>query len=136
MHLVQQLGSLLRFITIKYIGDYAFDQCTSLTNVTIPDSVIGIGEFAFYSCDNLTNITIPASVMQIGDAAFYGTTWLDNEAKKSPFVVINNILIDGSTASGNVNIPNTVTYIAGHAFYENKNITTWNFTSQLLYFKY
>lgn len=110
--------------SVKYIGDYAFNQCTSLTNVTIPDSVIGIGEFAFYSCDNLTNITIPASVMQIGDAAFYGTTWLDNEAKKSPFVVINNILIDGSTASGNVNIPNTVTYIAGHAFYENKNITS------------
>lgn len=110
--------------SVKYIGDYAFDQCTSLTNVTIPDSVIGIGEFAFYSCDNLTNITIPASVTQIGDAAFYGTTWLDNEAKKSPFVVINNILIDGSTASGNVNIPNTVTYIAGHAFYENKNITS------------
>ena len=110
--------------SVKYIGDYAFNQCTSLTNVTIPDSVIGIGEFAFYSCDNLTNITIPASVIQIGDAAFYGTTWLDNEAKKSPFVVINNILIDGSTASGNVNIPNTVTYIAGHAFYENKNITS------------
>lgn len=110
--------------SVKYIGDYAFNQCTSLTNVTIPDSVIGIGEFAFYSCDNLTNITIPASVMQIGDAAFYGTTWLDNEAKKSPFVVINNILIDGSTASGNVNIPNTVTCIAGHAFYENKNITS------------
>lgn len=36
------------------IGDLAFLWCSSLTSITIPDSVTSIGEFAFYACSSLT----------------------------------------------------------------------------------
>ena len=38
----------------KTIGKQAFYGCTSLTSVTIPDSVTSIGEKAFYDCTKLT----------------------------------------------------------------------------------
>ena len=45
-------------------------DCTSLTSVTIPNSVTSIGRCAFYGCTSLTSITIPDSVTSIGDEAF------------------------------------------------------------------
>ena len=54
----------------------AFYDCTSLTSVTIPDSVTSIGNYAFYDCTSLTSVTIPDSVTSIGDIAFYGCTAL------------------------------------------------------------
>ena len=54
---------------IASIGDYAFWDCSSLTRVTISDSVTSIGEWAF-SDSGLTSITIPRSMTIIGDHAF------------------------------------------------------------------
>ena len=54
----------------KIIADCAFDNCNSLTSVTIPDSVTSIGGCAFRDCNSLTSVTIPDSVTSIGDSAF------------------------------------------------------------------
>ncbi|MBO5844078.1 MAG: leucine-rich repeat domain-containing protein, partial [Bacteroidales bacterium] len=50
----------------------AFSGCRSLTSVTIPNSVTSIRTSAFYNCSSLTSITIPNSVTSIGSSAFYG----------------------------------------------------------------
>ena len=52
------------------IGSSAFYYCTSLTSVTIPDSVTSIGDYAFRVCTSLTSVTIPDSVTYIGSDAF------------------------------------------------------------------
>ena len=41
------------------IGDYAFKECTSLTEVTIPKGVIKIGELPFSNCSALIKIHLP-----------------------------------------------------------------------------
>ena len=56
--------------SVTKIGNYAFEYCTSLTSVTIPDSVTSIGERAFYNCSNLASVTIGNSVTSIGEDAF------------------------------------------------------------------
>lgn len=50
--------------------DFAFAECSSLTSVTIPDSVTSIGTSTFEYCRNLTSVTIPDSVESIGEQAF------------------------------------------------------------------
>ena len=52
------------------IGNYAFEECTGLTSVTIPNSVTSIGDLAFSECSGLTFVTIPNSVTSIGGCAF------------------------------------------------------------------
>ena len=55
----------------KVILASAFANCTSLTNITIPESLTHIGEAAFLST-GLTNIKIPESVKIISYGAFMG----------------------------------------------------------------
>ena len=43
---------------VTSIGNYAFEDCRSLTSVTIPDSVESIGNYAFEYCESLTSIKV------------------------------------------------------------------------------
>ena len=62
---------------LNYKSDYAngyspFNEKTSLTSVTIGDSVTWIGSSAFRGCTSLTSINIPVGVTSIGGNAFTG----------------------------------------------------------------
>ena len=52
------------------IGNYAFDMCTELEEVTVADGVTRIGDHAFYMCLALESINIPEGVTYIGERAF------------------------------------------------------------------
>lgn len=56
--------------SVTSIGGSAFNGCSRLTSVTIPNSVTSIGENAFQGCSGLTSVTIPNSVTSIGSYAF------------------------------------------------------------------
>lgn len=69
-------GSLAKNITIPghtgVIGERAFDDCPTITNVIIESGVTTISDYAFANCGNLLTITIPTSVKEIGYYAFAG----------------------------------------------------------------
>ena len=64
--------------SVTRIGSSAFNGCTGLTSIKIPNSVTSIGSSAFRGCSGLTNVIIPNSVKSIGDLAFSGCTGLVN----------------------------------------------------------
>ena len=57
---------------VTSIGSYGFDGCSSLTSIIIPENFIGIGSYGFRNCSSLTSITIGNNVTRIGDYAFSG----------------------------------------------------------------
>lgn len=77
---------------VGYIGDYAFGSCRSLQSILIPGSVTYIGEAAFYDCDGLVDLTIPEGVKNIGIKAFGSC---DNLASLTLPTSLNQIENDG-----------------------------------------
>ena len=118
------------------IGNYAFDSCTGLTSVTIPNSVTSIGEGAFYYCTGLTSVTIPNSVDSIGSDAFSyctGLTSIAVEAGNSAYSADGGVLFDKSKKTlicypagktGSYTIPNSVTSIGEGVFYYCTGLTS------------
>jgi len=86
------------------IPDYAFQECFTLTAITIPNSVTTIGYNVFYGCTNLSSITIPNRVTSILGSAFQGCTSLSS-----------------------VTIPSSVTKIVHYAFWDCTSLTSVTF---------
>ena len=58
-------------LKVTRIGIGAFDQCTNLVSVTIPNGVTSIGDHAFNNCNKIISLAIPKSVTSIEGNAFY-----------------------------------------------------------------
>jgi hypothetical protein len=72
------IPNIIEGCLVTSIGDSAFKNCTSLTSVTIPESVTKIGNYAFSQCGHLTGIVIPDSVTFIGHNVFSGCNEMTN----------------------------------------------------------
>ncbi len=106
------------------IGEYAFSDCSSLTSITIPNSVTSIGDYAFYKCSSLTSVTIPNSVTSIGDYAFYKCSSLTSITIPNSVTSIGNAAFYGCVSITSITIPNSVTSIGNAAFYGCVSITS------------
>jgi hypothetical protein len=101
---------------VTSIGDWAFYFCTSLTNVTIPDSVTNIGDYAFYFCTGLTNVVIPNNLTRIADGAFHDCTSLSSVTLPESVAAIGDHAFAWCHGLSNVVIGNGVTRIGNRAF--------------------
>lgn len=63
-------------VAVVEIGDWAFENCSLLTRVSIPSDVTSIGDCAFMGCSSLTTVTIPKRARYVGGLAFSGCTSL------------------------------------------------------------
>lgn len=132
---------------VTKIGYHAFVHCTSLTSVTIPDSVTTIENYAFLECTLLTNVNIPNTVMSVGDNSFVNCTSLPiiNNVRYADTILVSvtdrtlntyeireGTRFIGSSAFSNcenlvnINIPNSVTTIGSNAFYDCSSLTSIN----------
>ena len=57
--------------TVTKIGDYAFEACDSLTEVKFGSEITEIGLYAFSDCTSLKNVNLTESITSLGEGAFY-----------------------------------------------------------------
>ncbi len=102
--------------SVTSIGEGAFEHCTGLTSVTIPNSVTSIGSDAFYNCTGLTSVTIGNSVTSIGNHTFHGCTGLTSVTIPNSVTSIGDYAFEGCSGLTSVTIGNSVTEIRNNAF--------------------
>lgn len=102
----------------KWIGGFAFKNCTNLTSITIPNSVKDIGASAFCDCLNLTSITIPDDVISIGDMAFNHCPKLVSVSIGNHVTSIGNLAFADCFGLTSITIPNSVINL-GFSIFEN-----------------
>lgn len=116
------------------IGEDAFSRITTLTSITIPNTVKTIENGAFSLCVGLTSITIPASVTEISTSAFMGceletivvdagNTVYDSRNNCNAIIeTATNTLFHGGIKSDITNCSPAITAIGNEAFYKSEKL--------------
>ncbi len=119
--------------SVTSIGNYAFSGCASLKTVTFGENskLESIGSYAFYGCSSLTSITIPESVTSIGSDAFYNCTSLKtvNFGENSKLESIGYEAFYACVRLTSITIPKSVTSIGYYAFQNCQSLTIYAETS-------
>lgn len=124
--------------TVTEIGLDAFNKCSEITSVTIPNSVTEIGFRAFSGCSGLKSIKIGDQVSFIDSYAFQSCDGLTKaefasieslcniefkDSFSNPLFYAHHLYIDGKEVT-NMTIPESVTSIGNYAFYGCSGLTS------------
>lgn len=106
---------------VTTIARSAFYGCTNLKNIIIPNKVTSIEERTFYECKELVSVVIPNSVKSIGTEAFNGCSALKSIVLPEGMTLIKKWTFADCSSLVDVTIPGTMTTLEFHAF---KNCTS------------
>lgn len=102
--------------TVTTIDSWAFEGCTSLTNVIIGKSVTSIGMSVFRGCTSLENVTISEGLTEVSWCAFEGCTSLKSITIPDSATIISDEAFANCNSLKSVKIGNGVTTIGEKAF--------------------
>jgi len=115
----------LTTITIPYgvttIAKVTAAESTTLTKIIMPDTVTKLEVSAFRDCSNLTDLVLSKQLNTIEGYSFRGSNL--KATTNDGLAIYEGYLLDGSSAAGNIKIPDDVEVIGEGAFKNNKNLT-------------
>ena len=101
---------------VAKIGQEAFRECSSLIQISIPNSVMSIGTRAFMRCIMLTSVVLSDGISSIGDNALDGCYNLTNVILPNSTTHIGSFAFSGCSALTEITIPSNVATIGREAF--------------------
>ena len=118
---------------LKYIYTSAFEKCTSLKSINLPQGLESIYSRAFHTCSNLTNLKLPSTLTRIDELAFSnGPRFKNNELTVPKGVTtIKSRSIYNINDLKTINVENGVTKIEYFAFSDNDSLTRINLPSSI-----
>ena len=99
--------------TVKQIGSYAFEKNTTLTSVSIPETVTELEYLAFTGCTKLEQVSFPAGLTSIDGCAFENCTALTAVTLPKRLTELGNDVFENCSALKSVWIPKSLTNING-----------------------
>jgi hypothetical protein len=108
---------------VTAIGSYAFSNCRSVTNVTIPESVTVIEEGAFWMCQGLRSLSLPSHLTSIEEALLQGCEHLESLMIPEGVTNIGAVAFNGCDSLTNVIVPDHVLSVGANAFHSCRNLT-------------
>ena len=120
---------------ITAIGEFAFYECTNLTEVSIGNSIVEVGPYAFAKCSSLVKVIISDNVSTFGEYAFYWCSELTTVelSVNSKLTSISKSMFHWCEKLSSVTIPNGVTRIENYAFYGCDRLTSITIPSKVTY---
>lgn len=99
--------------SVKYIGEYAFANCSRLQRVVLPDGLKEIRENTFCWCKSLREVVFPAELKVVGMEAFEGCETLQNVTLPEGVNSIEQGAFAGCRNLESIYIPDSVGEIGG-----------------------
>jgi len=113
---IHTFDELKYFTGLTSIYSEAFEDCSSLTTITIPNNVKSLDKQAFSRCSSLINIGFTSSLESIGTEAFWNCTALTTFAVPNGVKTIASTAFSGCTNLTSITIPASVNTIGGTPF--------------------
>lgn len=110
-------------VKVVAIGDRAFENCTNLYSVNLPESITSIGQECFKGCESLQSITLPDSVTSIGTGIFTDCSSLGNATLSNNLTFIPNRTFKNCQSLNNVKINSSIESIGLEAFMDCQGLT-------------
>lgn len=122
--------------TLKTVGNYAFKGCTAIKGITLPKSVYDLGWSVFEGCTSLESITLPQYVTYIPSGAFRGCTSLKNVNLSPKTKEIGTDAFEDCTALTEITLPASLSFINKYAFRFCKNLQNVYFENTAEWYYY
>ena len=98
------------------IGNEACKNYSSITSVTIPNTITNIGQSAFENCSNLTVINQSSNLAYISASAFKGCTALTSITIPNSVTNINSYAFENCTSLSSITLNSGLTFLGGSVF--------------------
>jgi hypothetical protein len=108
---------------VRVVGDEAFRNNNTITNVILPETLLEIGWKAFDSCSGLLEVDVPKNVIKIESNAFMNCKSLERVKINCEIEQISIGCFKGCTSLVTVELPETIKHICNYAFAECPNVT-------------
>ena len=115
------------------IGNYAFFNCSDITEVFFEEQISSIGDSAFDSCGSLLTVDVPDSVTYLGKRAFAGCLNLSQVYIGSRVEVIRENTFSTCISLKSVRIGGDIKAIKSAAFSGCKSLQSFDFKEGLEY---
>lgn len=110
--------------SIREIDSYAFGGCSALQKIKLPDNLVSVGSYAFCGCTELSDINLSNSITTIGMHAFEGCSSLTEITLPNSLRSIEQYTFNFCTSLNNISLPPSVTTIGQYAFKSCDALTT------------